>query len=78
MTTSPALPEVGPDEPGLTFAEFTQRSIMPTYKNMFRNYVDFESVKPRMRALSTMPLDTYSDREIAEASKRSRASSGNC
>ena len=42
---------------------------MPTYKNMFSNYVDFESVKPRMRALSTMPLDTYSDREIAEASK---------
>ena len=74
MTTSPGpLPEVGVGEPSLTFAEFTQRSIMPTYKHMYDSYVNFDSLKPRMKALSTMPLDTYTQREIAEATDHAAA-----
>ncbi|TVR43116.1 MAG: cytochrome C oxidase Cbb3, partial [Planctomycetota bacterium] len=69
MTTSPGpLPEEWTG-----FRDFARRSIMPTYKNLYRDEVDFEEIRRRMRALSTPPLDTYTQREIAEGPAHAEA-----
>ncbi|TVR13794.1 MAG: cytochrome-c oxidase, cbb3-type subunit I [Planctomycetota bacterium] len=67
-TTSP-----GPLPEDAGFWDFAKVSIMPTYKNLYRNEVDFDSVQPRMRALSRTPLDTYTRREIVEAPAHAEA-----